>query len=117
MIRRKWSRGDVVLATIPFTDLQAGKVRPAVILSDGLIQQDVILAAISSVVRSAALPSDIVLEARHPDFPRTGLLKTSVVRTHRLVTVEERVVVRHLGQLSSSWWSEVETQMRILFGL
>jgi len=46
-----FSRGDVVLTQFPFTDLTGASVRPALVVSQGLIGQDVVVAGISSVVR------------------------------------------------------------------
>jgi mRNA interferase MazF len=117
MIARRLARGDIVLATIPFTDLQSAKVRPALVVSDGLIGHDVVLAAISSVVRSTGDKFDVVLDGQHPDFAQSGLLRTSVVRTHHLVTVQERVAARYLGYLAADWLAEVNQKLRSALGL
>jgi mRNA interferase MazF len=117
MIARRLTRGDVVLATIPFTDLQSAKLRPALIVSDGLIGKDVILVAISSVVRPTGHEFDVVLSSQHPDFSLSGLLRTSVVRAHHLITVEDRVIVRYLGRLGDRWLNEVTEKLRTVIGV
>ncbi len=47
------ARGDVVLTRFPFTDLTGASLRPAVVVSQGQIGQDMVLAAISSVKGSS----------------------------------------------------------------
>jgi len=117
MIARRLARGDIVLATIPFTDLQSAKVRPALVVSNGLIGRGVVLVAISSVVRSTGNHFDVVLDGQHPDFPQSGLLRTSVVRTHHLVTVQDRIVARYLGHLGDDWLTEVDEKLQTAIGL
>jgi mRNA interferase MazF len=77
------SRGDVVLTRFPFTDLTGASLPPAVIISQGQIGQDVVLAAISSGVRGALAPTDYTVEVTHPEFALTGLRVTSVLRVHK----------------------------------
>lgn len=117
MISRRLCRGDVVLATIPFTDLTSSKVRPALIISDGIIGQEVVLAGISSVVRAGQFDSDVLLDSQHPEFAATGLLRTSVIRTHLLVTVKERIAARVLGRLSADWLAVVDQRLSEVLGL
>jgi mRNA interferase MazF len=52
------SRGDVVLTRFPFTDLTGASLRPALVVSPGQIGEDVVLVAISSVVRGLHASTD-----------------------------------------------------------
>jgi mRNA interferase MazF len=81
------ARGDVILTRFPFTDLTGASLRPALVLSHGLIGDDVILAAISSVLRGAASPGDYPISTTHPEFALTGLRVDSVVRLHNIAAV------------------------------
>lgn len=117
MISRPLAKGDVVLATIPFTDLQAGKVRPALVVSAGQVGDDVVLVAISSNLRGNTRDLDIRIDPADPDFVATGLRLASVIRTHHLVTVESRIVARRLGRLSARLMAEVERGLSRLLGL
>jgi len=56
----KLSRGDIVLVRFPFTDLSETSLRPALIVSKEQIGQDIILAAISSIVRDPVFSDCIV---------------------------------------------------------
>ena len=74
------TRGDVVLTRFPFTDLTGATIRPAIVVSRGLIGQDVVLVAVSSVMRAPLAPTDYAFQANHPEFSSTGLRVTSVFR-------------------------------------
>jgi mRNA interferase MazF len=93
------ARGDLVLTQFPFTDLKGVSVRPALIVSQGSIGQDVVLAAISIVVRGQIAPTDYTLNTSHPEFAQTGLRFTSVFRLHKLAAVEESILMRRLGKI------------------
>ena len=112
-----FSRGQVVLTPFPFTDLTGSALRPALVVSQGLIKQDLILAGISSVVRGAAAPTDYLVETSHPEFPLTGLRVRSVIRLHKLVTVESNLIVRSLGRIGPQLQTEADKLLRVVLGL
>ena len=105
-------RGEVVLTLFPFTDLSGSKVRPALVVSDGAIGDDVILIALSSVVRRT-VATDFLLETSHADFADTGLKVASVFRTHSLLTVERSVIARRLGHVSATVQAEIDQRLRV----
>jgi mRNA interferase MazF len=110
-------RGDVVLTRFPFTDLTGASLRPALVISRGLIGQDLVLAGISSVVRGALAPADYTVDTTHPEFALTGLRVTSVLRLHKLATVEQSVVIRRLGRIGPQLQVEVDARLRVVVGL
>jgi mRNA interferase MazF len=110
--RKGLSRGDVVLTRFPFTDLKGSALRPAVIVSEGEIGDDVVLVAISSAVRGGRVPTDLPVDKTHPEFTLTGLRLPSVVRTHKLATVERAVVVRRMGRLGPGLQKELDELLR-----
>src|SRR3712207_4451181 len=111
------NRGDVLLTRFPWTDLKGTSIRPALVLSQGLIGQDVILAAISSVVRSFPVPTDYLLDTSHPEFGSTGLKLSSVIRLHKLVTVEESLLIRKLGTIGAQTQADVDQLLRQMLSL
>ncbi len=112
------SKGKVVLVAFPFDDLSATKVRPAVCLTDALgPHRHIVLAFISSRVPQDLLESDIKLESSSPNFAKSGLKVSSVLRTHRLMTVSEGFVRRELGELAPEWRGQIAERLRGLFGL
>ena len=73
MPRVPLKRGDIVLVPFPFTDLTAEKLRPAVIVSSDPQELDVVIAFISSIVRSGeASETDFLLTPDHPTSPKPG---------------------------------------------
>lgn len=96
------TKGKIVLVPFPFDDLSATKVRPAVCLTNPIGPYNhIILAFITSKIRSDLLETDIVLDTTHPDFAASGLHTASTIRLDRLMTVRKSVIQRELGQLST----------------
>ncbi len=98
-----YQRGSVALVRFPYTDLSDSKVRPAVIVtSDKYLAQsdDVLCAFVSSVLPDPLLPPHLIISSTHPDFRRTGLKRSSVLRTHKLVLLDRELVYSKLGELS-----------------
>ena len=92
--------GDVVLVAFPFTNLQATRKRPAVIISRKTYQQnrpDVILMAITSQVRQPLATGEAILH----DWQAAGLAKPKVLKP-LIATLEQNQIVRVMGQLSGS---------------
>ncbi len=117
MSRSALSRGEIVLTRFPFTDLTGFSLRPALVVSAGMIGRDIILAAISSIVRKSLSPTDCVVETTHGEFKQTGLRTSSVIRLHKLVTVEQKVIVRRLGRVGPQLSAEVDKLLRVALGL
>jgi mRNA-degrading endonuclease toxin of MazEF toxin-antitoxin module len=111
------SRGDGVLTRFPFTDLTGSSLSPALVVSPGQIGEDIVLVAISSVVRGSYIPTDYIVNTSHPEFPLTGLRVTSVLRLHKLVTVERAVIVRRLGRIGPQLQAEVNRLLPTVLGL
>lgn len=111
------SRGDLLLTQFPFTDLRGSAVRPCLVVSQGLIGQDIIVAGISSVIRDGVVSTDVVVEPTHSEFPITGLRVKSVIRLHKLVTIEQLVIRRRLGQIGPMLQLEVDVRLKIALGL
>ncbi len=55
---------------------------------------------------------DIVIDARHPHFNRTGLRMESVVRVAQLTTLPDRVVQGSIGEVSPGTLSEIKERLR-----
>jgi|AntRauTorckE6833_2_1112554.scaffolds.fasta_scaffold38035_3 mRNA interferase MazF len=91
--------GDVVLVGFPFTNLKTTKQRPAVIVNSSQYRDyrpDLILIAVTSQIRDPLTFGEYLLA----DWKAAGLLKPSVLKP-LIATVEQRIVLRKLGTLSS----------------
>ena len=95
------SRNDVVLLPIPFTDLTSRKVRPAIVI--GKNGADLFLVPISSVLANTDFQ---LLEWR-----MAGLNVPSGIKA-QLATVEEKLVVKVVGQLSGKDAQVLDTRLR-----
>jgi mRNA interferase MazF len=111
------SRGDIVLTRFPFTDLTGALLRPALVVSPGQIGQDIVLVGISSVVRGTLAPIDCIVDRTHPEFALTGLRVTSVLRLHKLASVERSTIGCRLGRIGPQLQAEVDRHWRVVVGL
>lgn len=87
------------------------------VISQGQIADDVVLIAISSVLRRPLSATDVLCETKHGEFSAIGLRVASVVRVHKLVTVQARIVVRKLGHIGPNLQAGVDQNLRTVLGL
>lgn len=93
--------GDVVLIRFPQTDLQTGKLRPALVVAAAPGRHpDLLLALISSRTHQAVPDFDELIDVYDSDYSESGLKVRSVVRLARLATVETTVINARLGRIS-----------------
>lgn len=118
MVSHFMIRGKVILVPFPFDDLSTVKARPAVCLTEPIgPYRHVILAFITSQIPADLLDTDLVLDAKSPDFPATGLRVSSALRLHRLLTATTSLIQRQLGELTPALNGEVNSRLRRLFQL
>lgn len=91
-----YSRNEIVLLPIPFTDLSSRKVRPAVVIGHGSHPGDLFVAPITSQLQNATLPLQ--------DWRAAGLNVPCGIKS-QLATIEDRLVVKSVGKLSA--WDQV----------
>jgi mRNA interferase MazF len=106
-----YDRGDVVLATLPFSDLSGMKKRPAVVVSAPHSSVDLFLLPLTSQTQSLQ-PGELVLQ----DWRGAGLLFKSAVN-RGLFTLGQDQVARRLGRLSSPDMLALEQALRLWLGL
>lgn len=109
--KRTAKQGEVYLAEVIFRDLQGGsKLRPVVVVSkDIVIDIDVIVASVTST--QSRNEYDIVLE----HWDEAGLLKPSIARTSKLLTISQTALQRKLGDLHPADLERVLQKCRELF--
>ena len=111
----QFNRGDVILVPFPFSDQTTAKKRPAIIVSSDAynsISQDVVIMAITGQVRGRIGVGEFLIG----DWQDAGLLKPSAVKS-AISTVEQRLVLKTLGKLSSKDLSALEKALKELFDL
>ena len=106
---------DVVKVPFPFTDRQANKYRPALIVSmaepfNNQIEHSVMAMVTSS--RHSVWP----LDTQIIDLDSAGLPTKSIIRL-KLFTLDHRLIVNTLGQLSIHDKTTFEQNFHTLIGL
>ena len=111
-------KSKVVLVPFPFDDFSSLKVRPAVCLTDPVgMYRHVVLAFITSRIPADRTESDIIIATTDPGFAATGLLVTSTIGLHRMMTATTQLIQRELGKLQPDRQKEVDDKLLKLFGL
>jgi len=100
-----YAAGDVVLLEFPFTDTAGSKRRPALVLLD-TGDDDILVARITGQL--SATQQDVVLD----EWQQAGLLLPSVVRLHKVATLQRKLVDKKMGRLTPGDWSRVVLTLR-----
>ncbi len=97
--------GDLVLVAFPYSGSAQSKRRPALVVLDAG-DADVVVARVTT--QPHRTPNDVAIG----DWQGAGLLAPSVVRTHKLATIEKALIRRQLGSLQSPDRQRVSAQIR-----
>lgn len=98
-----FSRNEVVLLPIPFTDLTSRKVRPAVVIGHSSHPGDLFVVPISSQLPNV----DLILQ----DWRAAGLNVRCGIKS-QIATIEDRLVVKSVGNLSAQDGMALEGHLR-----
>ena len=103
--------GEVVVLPFPQTNLQSGKRRPALVVAD-LVGDDLVLCQITSRAHSDGYSVPLAAAA---DFTRGRLAVDSFIRSNRLFTVEQSVILYAAGKITDAKLQEAKAKIRQLF--
>ena len=110
--------GEIHLAQFPFGDTPGMKLRQVLLLTGPVGPvPEVLVAYISSVIPTQALPSDLLLDPAQPPFHATNLKVKSTLRLHKLATIHVSSLARHLGEIDGSTLSMASGKLRDLLKL
>jgi mRNA interferase MazF len=87
--------GDIVLLKFPFSDTINFKKRPALIINE-FNDGDIIVCRITS--QQYNTPYDLYVE----NWDKVGLKLPSVIRIHKLATMEKDMVDKRIGRIDNS---------------
>ena len=87
-----YNTGDVVLLKFPYSDTTNIKKRPALVILD-TEDEDII------VVRITTQVYDTKYDIKINEWEKAGLLAPSVIRLHKIATINKDLVERRLGSL------------------
>jgi mRNA interferase MazF len=88
----KYKQGDIVIISFPFTDLSRTKKRPALIISNDLVNKtsDYLMVQISSVEKY----DDLSISISNDDFvSKKSLPLKSFIRIHKVFLLNERLIL------------------------
>jgi mRNA interferase MazF len=100
--------GELLFMLFPFSDVSGGKRRPALVLLD-TGDNDIVVARVTGQISRTEF--DVVLT----EWQQAGLLMPSVVRLHKVTTLEKHMVERRLGMLAAEDWARVRTIVQQLW--
>ena len=104
--------GQVVVFRFPQTDLEEGKLRPALLLGKLPGEyDDCLIFMISSQTRQYIAEFDEIIQENDADFGESGLKVTSVIRVGRLAVVSGEILIGAVGQVSSERLSRVKKHL------
>jgi mRNA interferase MazF len=96
--------GEIVLLLFPFTDGTGLKKRPALILFDAG-DADVIVTRVTSQAKTD------IYDVPLTDWRTAGLRLPSIVRLHKIATLEKTLIERKIGELQPVDQAEVRRQI------
>ena len=102
------SRNEVVLLPIPFSHLSSRKVRPAVVVGHSSHPRDLCVVPISSQLENVDL--------RLRDWRAASLNVPCGIKS-QIATIEDRLVLKSVGLLSSADAAELQNRLRAWLGL
>jgi len=105
-------KGKIVLIPVPYTDLTAAKLRPALVIFEG--KQDLIAAAITTSLANAT-EFDIFISKKNPDFNKTRLKAPSVLKLTKISTVRKDLAEGELGDIQGNLRDEVNENLKRIF--
>ncbi len=97
----KYKRGDIVWVKFPFSDASANKLRPALIISNNIVNQtgNYLLMQITTKLRSDAL--SLVIENSH--YREASLIKQSELRLHKIFIINENLIESKITSVQSGF--------------
>ena len=110
-------RGDIWWAEMPEpAGSEPGYRRPVLVLQSDEFNrsriQTVITAVLSSNLRLAGAPGNVLIAAQD-----SGLPKDSVVNVSQIITVDKASLVEHVGQVAERIMAQVESGIRLVLAL
>ena len=107
-----YERFDVVVVPFPFTDSAAAKRRPALVISDAKAFNLPAGHSVMAMITSAGNPA-WPLDVEITDRNTAGLAAASLVRM-KLFTLDNRFILRRLGQLAATDRKTVAAALKTL---
>jgi mRNA interferase MazF len=109
--------GEILIAKFPFTSLESTKRRPCLVLANGDIKEDLIVAFITSTKVQEHFKYTVKISPLEKDFILTGLKVESFIRLDKLATLHISIISGGIGKISPQIKDEVDNKLKLLFNL
>ena len=109
----KYGRGEIIWVRFPFSDTTTTKLRPALIISNDLVNRtgDFLMMQVTSRLRNDNLSYTI----KDTDYSGSPLLKQSELRLHKVFILNESLIAGSLTNVSDSFMKSVIASLIKLF--
>ena len=110
-----YKQGEIVLVPFPYSDLSGSKRRPVLIVSNDAYNDafpDTVVAAITSQTNK---PDSFSLELESKDLEIGQLPESSLIRAHKLFTIEQLRIVKKFSTLGKAKLKETLLLLQELF--
>lgn len=87
--------GDIVLLKFPYTDAKTFKKRPALVIND-FDDGDIVVCRITSQLYDTE--NDVIVD----NWEKAGLKLSSVIRVHKIATLDKNLVELVMGHVDNS---------------
>jgi len=100
----KFTKGDIVIIPVPFTDNNGYKLRPAVVISNEKVHQtgDTMIVQITSKLKQ----DNLSIELTNNDVTES-LPTKSYIRFHKIFVLEQRLIKGKVSSLNNSKYQEL----------
>jgi len=108
-----YRQGELVVVPVPFTDLSAIKRRPVLIISSNeynLFRDDIIVVAVTSNLTQTGI------SLTSSDLVQGDLPKPSVIRSDKIYTLNQDIVVKRVGSVTDEVMHTVRAEIVKLIG-
>lgn len=105
---------SLVLLPFPFSDLKTEKVRPALVISNNLFNNqsaDCLMVPLTSVIKEE--PYSMIINQE--DLYSGKLLKTSRIRIDKIFSVEKDLIITNIGLLQEETFERIKSKIFKLF--
>jgi len=110
-----YKQGEIVLVPFPYSDLSGSKRRPVLIVSNDSYNAsfpDVVVAVITSKTMK---PDVYALTLESQDLEIGQLPESSLIRIHKLFTIEQSRIIKRFSTLGEAKLREALTLLQQLF--
>ncbi|MFH0978025.1 MAG: type II toxin-antitoxin system PemK/MazF family toxin [Candidatus Woesearchaeota archaeon] len=108
------SQRDIVLLPYPFSDLKQNKVRPALVVSNDLLNKksaDCIMVPLTSVIKDE--PYSVLISQQ--DMSAGKLVTESRIRVDKIFCVEKSLIIMKIGSLKENTFKKVKEELVKIF--